>query len=40
MNKQIPMGYKNTKVGIIPQHWDVVKLGDIAKEAIKNNCYH
>ena len=30
MNKQIPQGYKQTKVGIIPEDWEVVKLGDVA----------
>ncbi|HLX53959.1 MAG TPA: restriction endonuclease subunit S [Aquella sp.] len=30
MNKQIPSGYKHTKVGIIPEDWELVKLGDIA----------
>ena len=31
MAKQIPQGYKQTKVGVIPEDWNVVKLGDIAK---------
>jgi len=26
----IPKGYKQTKVGVIPEEWEVVKLGDIA----------
>lgn len=30
MTKQILPGYKQTEVGIIPEDWDVVKLGDIA----------
>lgn len=30
MTKQIPQGYKQTKVGVIPESWKVVKLGDIA----------
>ncbi len=29
MTKQIPNGYKQTKVGIIPEDWDVVKIGDV-----------
>ncbi|TXI91722.1 MAG: hypothetical protein E6Q33_09430, partial [Neisseriales bacterium] len=34
MTKQIPLGYKQTKVGIIPEDWEVVKLGDIGKSII------
>jgi type I restriction enzyme S subunit len=30
MTKQVPSGYKQTKIGIIPEDWEVVKLGDIA----------
>jgi type I restriction enzyme, S subunit len=29
--KQIPQGYKDTKVGLIPEGWDCVKLGDIGE---------
>lgn len=29
MTKQIPPGYKQTKVGVIPEDWDVVKIGDV-----------
>lgn len=29
--KQIPKGYKMTKLGVIPEEWEVVKLGDIGK---------
>ena len=25
----IPKGYKQTKVGVIPQEWEVVRLGDV-----------
>lgn len=31
MTKQIPQGYKQTKVGIIPEDWEVVRFGVIAK---------
>ncbi|MEV9526340.1 restriction endonuclease subunit S [Aliarcobacter butzleri] len=31
MDKEIKQGYKQTKVGIIPEHWQVVRLGDICK---------
>ncbi len=27
----VPQGYKETKVGVIPEDWDVVKLGDIGE---------
>jgi type I restriction enzyme S subunit len=27
----IPKGYKQTKVGVIPQEWEVVRLGEVAK---------
>jgi len=29
-NQVVPQGYKQTKVGVIPEEWEVVKLGDIA----------
>ena len=29
MNTIVPKGYKKTKVGVIPEDWEVVKLGDI-----------
>jgi len=28
MGVNVPSGYKQTKVGVIPEDWDVVKLGD------------
>ena len=28
MNKEIKQGYKQTKVGIIPEDWEVVKVGE------------
>lgn len=31
MIKQIQLGYKQTKVGVIPEEWEVVKLGDVLK---------
>ena len=31
-----PKGYKQTKVGVIPEDWDVVKLKDILSKPIKN----
>ena len=34
MTKQIPQGYKQTKLGVIPEDWQVVKLGDIGKSII------
>ena len=27
----IPKGYKQTKVGVIPEDWEVVRLGEIGK---------
>ena len=32
--REIPTGYKRTELGVIPENWDVVSLGDIAE--IKN----
>ena len=32
MSVDIPNGYKQTKVGVIPEDWEVVKLGDIFYE--------
>ncbi|MBN2693298.1 restriction endonuclease subunit S [bacterium] len=34
---QIKKGYKQTKVGIIPEDWEVVKLKNIATKCIKKN---
>ena len=31
MTKQVPQGYKQTPVGVIPEDWEVVKLGDVLK---------
>lgn len=31
MGAVIPKGYKHTKVGLIPEDWDVVKLGEVGK---------
>ena len=31
MSVIVPNGYKQTKVGVIPEDWDVVKLGEVAK---------
>lgn len=28
--QQIPAGYKQTEVGVIPEDWEVVTIGDIA----------
>ncbi|MBO1346006.1 MAG: restriction endonuclease subunit S [Hormoscilla sp. GUM202] len=30
-NIQVPEGYKKTEVGVIPEDWEVIKLGDILK---------
>jgi restriction endonuclease S subunit len=30
-NEQLPEGYKQTAIGLIPEDWEVQKLGDIAK---------
>ena len=30
-SQEIPSGYKKTKVGVIPEDWEVVKLGEIAQ---------
>jgi len=27
-NQVVPQGYKQTKVGVIPEDWEVVKLGN------------
>lgn len=37
MKAIIPEGYKKTKVGIIPEDWNIVKLRDIATKCIKKN---
>lgn len=37
MIKQIPQGYKQTKVGIIPKDWDVVKLKNISNKVTQKN---
>jgi type I restriction enzyme S subunit len=37
MTKQVPEGYKQTPVGVIPEDWEVVKLGDIATINPTNN---
>ena len=29
MSKQVPSGYKQTKVGVIPKDWEVVKIGEL-----------
>ncbi len=29
MSASVPSGYKQTKVGVIPEDWDVVKLGKL-----------
>lgn len=29
--KNIPVGYKNSPLGIIPQEWEVKKLGEVCK---------
>jgi type I restriction enzyme S subunit len=29
-NCQLPKGYKNTEVGVIPEDWEVKRLGEIA----------
>ena len=31
MSTVIPKGYKQTKVGVIPEDWDIVNLGDVGK---------
>ena len=31
MTKQVPQRYKQTPVGVIPEDWEVVKLGDVLK---------
>ncbi len=30
-NEVVPQGYKQTKVGVIPEDWEVVKLGDVGE---------
>ena len=39
MTKQIPQGYKQTKVGIIPENWDVVKLDKVFKKLFYGTSY-
>ena len=36
MTKQIPQGYKKTKVGIIPEDWEVVKLSKIVQHTVRD----
>ena len=33
-NEQLPKGYKHTEVGVIPEDWEVKKLGDIGENII------
>ena len=35
MNTIVPEGYKQTKVGVIPEDWEVVKLGEVLNEKPK-----
>ena len=37
MTKQLPEGYKQTPVGVIPEDWEVVKLGDVLNYDQPNN---
>ena len=34
-NNQVPKGYKKTKVGVIPEDWEVVKLGSVCEKNAK-----
>jgi type I restriction enzyme S subunit len=36
MSVDVPNGYKQTKVGVIPEEWEVVRLGDILTKKIQN----
>ena len=40
MIKQIPQGYKQTKLGIIPNDWEVVKLGELSQNGIMNGVFN
>lgn len=31
MSVQVPKGYKQTEVGVIPEDWDLIKLGDVCE---------
>jgi len=33
MSATIPKGYKQIKVGVIPEEWEVVKLGDVFEKS-------
>mgnify|MGYP000037244759 CR=1 FL=1 len=33
----IPQGYKNSPLGIIPQEWEVKKLGDVAEVLVEEH---
>ena len=33
-NNQLPEGYKKTEIGVIPEDWDVVTLGNIGQSLI------
>jgi restriction endonuclease S subunit len=37
---EIKQDYKQTKVGIIPEDWDVVKLGDLSQNGIMNGVFN
>ena len=33
-NGEVPEGYKRTKIGIVPNEWEVSKIGNISKSVI------
>ena len=36
-NGVVPQGYKKTKIGIVPDSWNVVKLSSISKHKTQKN---
>ncbi len=36
MTKQVPQGYKQTSVGVIPEDWEVVKINQVLNKIIDN----
>ncbi len=34
---QVPVGYKQTEVGVIPEEWDCAAMGDIGESLIGVN---
>ena len=36
-NGEVPNGYKKTQLGIVPDNWNTVLLGDVFSERVERN---